>query len=103
MFVSRPEIRPYFYGGKLPSDEDNNKNTVIALASIGLDVIDAVLNLRARRIGCDVILGWREAFAVAFKGSPILCKSINGAWIEYGYARRAAREGCPAEWALPSS
>jgi hypothetical protein len=50
---------------------------VLALADVRLDVMDAVLTYSALSGRSHEIAGWKNAFASAFRKSPVLCARLN--------------------------
>jgi hypothetical protein len=48
-FVEKPLLRPYFEGRKKLTDDDPNREAVLALVDVRLDVIDGILTYAALR------------------------------------------------------
>jgi hypothetical protein len=48
-FVEKPLLRPYFEGRKKLTDDDPNREAVVALVDVRLDVIDGILTYAALR------------------------------------------------------
>jgi hypothetical protein len=63
-FIDKPVLRPYFEEGLELTTDDPNREVVLALADVRLDVMDAVLTYPAL-LGYDQtdIQGWRNTFA----------------------------------------
>ena len=76
-FVERPHLRPYFEEKKEFETDDRYRQSVLALADVRLDVMDAVLTYAVMSGQSDAITGWKNAFASAFRKSPILCARLN--------------------------
>ena len=76
-FVERPHLRPYFEEMKEFETDDKYRQSVLALADVRLDVIDAVLTYAALSGRSHEITGWKNAFASAFRKSTILCARLN--------------------------
>ena len=72
-FVEKPLLRPYFEGRKKLTDDDPNREAVLALVDVRLDVIDGILTYAALRGESDVVGGWKDTFSAAFRTSPALC------------------------------
>jgi hypothetical protein len=94
-FVDRPELRPYFHDGKPLEPSDPNRNLVLALADMRLDVMDAVLTYASgTRFGHNVE-PWRNTFADAFRNSPVLCARQAETKSFYGLVNTVAAAACP--------
>lgn len=76
-FVERPNLRPYFEEMKEFETDDKQRQVVLALADVRLDVMDAVLTYAAMSGQGDAITGWKNAFASAFRKSTILCARLK--------------------------
>jgi hypothetical protein len=76
-FVERPYLRPYFEEMKEFEADDKYRQSVLALADVRLDVMDAVLTYAAMSGQSHAITGWKNAFANAFRHSTILCTRLN--------------------------
>jgi hypothetical protein len=76
-FVEKPLLRPYFEGRKKLTDDDPNREAVLALVDVRLDVIDGILTYAALRGESDVVGGWKETFSAAFRTSPALCARMQ--------------------------
>jgi hypothetical protein len=76
-FVEKPQLRPYFEEMKQLNVDDPNRESVLALADIRLDVMDAILTYVAIREQSGEIAGWRNTFANAFKTSSVLCSRLK--------------------------
>lgn len=83
-FVERPELRPYFEGGKELSGEDPNAERVFALADVRLDVMDAILTYAWFRGASAEIQGWRNTISSAFRTSPTLCDRLRDVEQNFG-------------------
>ena len=67
---------PYFESGKELRKDDPNRNLVLAVADIRLDVMDAILTFAAIQPFEGGIMGWQNTFARAFRTSPVLCARL---------------------------
>jgi hypothetical protein len=76
-FVEHPHLRPYFEEMKEFETDDKHRQSVLALADVRLDVMDAVLTYAAMSGQSNAITGWKNAFASAFRNSTILCARLN--------------------------
>jgi hypothetical protein len=76
-FVDKPLLRPYFESGKKLTDDDPNKQAVLALVDVRLDVIDGILTYAALGGESDVVAGWKNTFTAAFRTSPALCARLR--------------------------
>ena len=76
-FVERPHLRPYFEEKREFETDDKYRQSVLALADVRLDVMDAVLTYAALSGQSNEITGWKNAFASAFRKSTILCARLN--------------------------
>jgi hypothetical protein len=77
IFVEKPFLRPYFEGRKKLTDDDPNREAVLALVDVRLDVIDGILTYAALRGESDVVAGWKDTFTAAFRTSPALCARLQ--------------------------
>jgi len=85
-FVERPHLRPYFEEMKEFETDDKYRQSVLALADIRLDVMDAVLTYAAMSGRGNAITGWKNAFANAFRKSSILCARLKQTESSYANA-----------------
>jgi hypothetical protein len=76
-FVDRPNLRPYFEERKEFEADDQYRQSVLALADVRLDVMDAVLTYAAMSGHSNGIAGWKNAFANAFRNSTVLCARLR--------------------------
>ena len=76
-FVEKPLLRPYFEGRKKLTDDDPNREAVLALVDVRLDVIDGILTYAALRGESDVVGGWKNTFTAAFRTGPALCARLQ--------------------------
>jgi hypothetical protein len=76
-FVERPHLRPYFEEMKAFETDDKYRQSVLALADVRLDVMDSVLTYAAMSGQSNAIMGWKNAFASAFRKSTILCARLK--------------------------
>lgn len=76
-FVERPDLRPYFEEMKELETDDKQRQAVLALADVRLDVMDAVLTYAAMSGQGNAITGWKNAFARAFRKSTVLCARLK--------------------------
>jgi hypothetical protein len=63
IFIEKPELRPYFESNKELIANDQNTQSVLALADVRLDVEDAILTYAAFRGASSEIVGWNNTFA----------------------------------------
>lgn len=100
LFITQPQLRPYFFNRKPLSvaPDDHTKNIILGVADVRLNAIDAILTFAADRWTEEETLGWRRTFLAAFKNSPVLCARIRETWDEYGLSRPIATEGCKEYW-----
>jgi hypothetical protein len=76
-FVDKPNVRPYFEEGKQLNVDDPDRQLVLALADVRLDVMDAILTYAALRGAYSDIEGWKRTVASAFRTSPVLCARLS--------------------------
>lgn len=76
MLVEKPKLRPFFEEGQNLSPDDPDRQTVLAIADVRLDTMDATLTYASGRFNQDTIAGWRNTFASAFRTSPTLCSRL---------------------------
>ena len=76
-FVRQPHLWPYFESGKELRDDDPNRDLVLALADVRLDVMDAILTYFAIQPPEGGIQGWKNTFARTFRTSPALCARLG--------------------------
>ena len=76
-FVEQPQLRPYFEERKELKADDENRQRVLALADVRLDVMDAVLSYAAMSGVSNAIAGWKNAFSRAFRTSTVLCARLK--------------------------
>jgi hypothetical protein len=93
-FVEKPELRPYFEEKKVLAADDLNKEAVLAVADVRLDVMDAVLTTAAGQGYEDQIIAWRNTFSRAFRSSPALCARVQETASNYGLIVPISREVC---------
>jgi hypothetical protein len=93
-FIKSPELRPYFEGGKELGADDKNREIVLAVADVRLDVMDAILTYAALHGYEKEIGGWRKTFASAFSASPVLCSRIRETEANYGLIVPISRHSC---------
>jgi hypothetical protein len=96
-FVDKPDLRPYFEEGLQLNADDPNREAVLALADVRLDVMDAVLTYPAL-LGYTPtdIQGWRNTFASAFRASPALCARMHQTKANYGLVVPIGVQTCTA-------
>ena len=93
-FVEKPDLRAYFEEGKPLAPDDPNKQTVLALVDIRLDVSDAILSYAHFRGLVGTTHGWRNTFARAFGSSPILCQRLHETRNNYDLIIPIADKAC---------
>jgi hypothetical protein len=99
VFVEKPYLRPYFEENKEFAPDDEHNQQVLALADVRLDVMDAVLTYAAISGYVDAITGWKNAFVLGFKTSPILCARLEETRASYVDSRLLplAAAGCASK------
>jgi len=76
IFVTYPEIRPYFYESKAIEPDDPNYQRVCAAAEFLLDYFDAIL-IQVKQFPETWPQGWWESFIEdTFAESPVLCNHL---------------------------
>jgi hypothetical protein len=95
-FVEKPDLRPYFESGKSLTSDDPNRQAVLALADVRLDVMDAILTYAALHgfAGEGEIGGWKNTFDHSFRTSPVLCMRLNESASDYGLIVPIGRAAC---------
>jgi hypothetical protein len=93
-FVERPELRPYFADRKEIGPADPNRNAVLAIADVRLDVMDAVLTYAAASRFKDDVQPWRNTFADGFRQSAVLCARQAETKSFYGLVNNVAAAAC---------
>jgi hypothetical protein len=83
-FLDRPSLRPYFEAGKQLNDDDPNRESVLAIADVRLEVMDDILDYASLAGVGDQIGDWKRTFASAFRSSPILCQRLAETRTTYG-------------------
>jgi hypothetical protein len=87
-------LRPYFEEKKQLASDDPNRQVVLALADVRLDVMDAILTYATMRGYGEGIKGWKITFANAFRTSPAVCSRLIETQSNYGLVVPIAREAC---------
>ena len=101
-FVEHPHLRPYFEEMKELKTDDENRQRVLALADVRLDVMDAVLTYAAMSGLSDAIAGWKSAFSRAFRTSIVLCARLKETEASYPNAEiLLVAASCPAKADAP--
>jgi len=93
-FIRAPELRPYFEEGKELGADDKNRQIVLAIADVRLDVMDAILTYATLQGYEKEIEGWRNTFARAFSASPALCRRMHETEANYGLLIPISRQAC---------
>lgn len=96
VFVSTPELRPYFYERKRLEIKDPNRSAVLATADIRLSVMDAILTYVDFWSPRKPAEGWRQTFIDAFRQSPVLCSRFFETQNEYGLIVPLGQQACDA-------
>jgi len=84
IFITNPDLRPYFENGKHLVDADENSQAVLAIADVRLDVMDAILTYAGMRDDTADIDGWKKTFSRTFEVSPVMCQRLNETRDSYG-------------------
>jgi hypothetical protein len=58
------------------TDDDPNREAVLAVVDVRLDVTDEILTYAALRGESDVVGGWKDTVTAAFRTSPALCARL---------------------------
>jgi hypothetical protein len=82
LFIERPYLRPYFYGGKDLSKADKETyHRVMAMAEFQLDAFDAIMTQRDYlpddKDKQEDLQTWQRYFEDSFTKSPALCERIS--------------------------
>ena len=77
IFITYPELRPYFYSRKEISEDDPNYERVMAMAENFQDFMDSVLMQRKRFPQVWPKSWWLPYFKYIFVNSPALCRSLE--------------------------
>jgi len=83
-FLDRPSLRPYFEAGKQLNDDDPNREIVLAVADVRLEVMDDILDYASWAGVSNQIGDWKRTFTAAFRSSPILCQRLAETRTAYG-------------------
>jgi hypothetical protein len=83
-FLERPSLRPYFESGKQLNDDDPNRESVLAIADVRLEVMDDIMDFASLAGVIDQIGDWKRTFAAAFRSSPVLCQRLAETRTNYG-------------------
>jgi hypothetical protein len=81
-FVEKPLLRPYFEDRKEIGGDD--KEAILAVADVRLDVMDGILTYASLAGASDEIGGWKNTFSAAFRNSPVLCARLQETRGNYG-------------------
>jgi hypothetical protein len=71
VFISYPELRAYFYGGKQATGDDSNAMRVQAVAELVCDVFEWIWHRQEKLTGSDKG-GWQAYILDTFAQSPAL-------------------------------
>ena len=77
IFVSHPELRPYFYLGQDIDENNPDYPRVIAVADLILDFFDSVLLQPQYFPATFVCKSWEPVIIDIFANSPILCRHLQ--------------------------
>lgn len=78
LFVTHPELRPYFYGGREPPPDDELlAQRIAAAAETVLDVFEVVLLQRKLFVPVWPSSTWENYMAHLFARSPALCRFLE--------------------------
>ena len=86
IFIERPDLRPYFYGGVDIKEDDKNYNLVLSIAEYQLDYFDSTRTelgyIPPDHDTQEDRETWHHYLADSFAKSPILCERIksNSNW-----------------------
>ena len=94
-FIRSPGLRPYFEEKKELSADDSNREAVLAIADLRLNVMDDLLTYASIHGIEKVGEGWRNTFLSAFRTSPVLCGRIRETQANYGLIVPISRQACP--------
>ena len=94
VFIDKPALRPYFADATALPDSAADRQIVLAVADVRLDVMDAILTYAAIQEASNEIEGWKTTFAQAFKSSPVLCERIARTSNQYGLIVPIAQQAC---------
>jgi hypothetical protein len=80
LFISHPELRPYFYKRKEIIEGDGNYDKALAVAEFQLDFFDSYLT-QAEYLSLkpEERQNWETYIADSFSNSPIMCVRLKGA------------------------
>jgi len=94
MFVEKPTLRPYFEDAVPLPPAGDIRQQVLAMASVRLDKMDAILTFAEIQGKSKEIEGWRNTFRAAFRHSIVLCDLIRATKPEYGLIVPISHEAC---------
>lgn len=94
MFVERPNLRPYFADSAVLPVADADRQSVLAMADVRLDVMDATLTYARIQGLSKEIAGWENTFSAAFRQSVVLCDRLRATQTEYGLIVPIADKSC---------
>jgi hypothetical protein len=77
IFITYPDLRPYFYSGKDMSEDDPNYDRVIAIAEYMQDYFGAILIQCKRLPHIWPQNWWLPYFKYVFANSPVLCRNLE--------------------------
>ena len=83
-FLERPLLRPYFEAGKQLNDDDPNRESVLAIADVRLEVMDDIMDAASLAGETPQLGDWKRTFAAAFRSSPVLCQRLAETRTNYG-------------------
>ena len=94
-FVTKPELRPYFFDREQLTPNDPNAGLVFAVADVRIDLMDAILtHIKFKGWTAQETAGWQTTFRDAFRTSPALCEVFQETSEHYGLIKPVAKEGC---------
>ena len=81
-FVANLDLRPYFFDGKEPPSEGDERERVLAVAEMYVNVVDNVLTQLPTLSRGGVATDWEAYFVDVYRSSP----AIREFWDEHGAA-----------------
>jgi hypothetical protein len=97
LFVEKPALRPYFEESVPLAPTDERRQEVLAMATLRVDAMDAILTFAQIQGVSAEIDGWRNTFAATFRRSVVLCDLLRERKAEYGLVVAVSTEACRAK------
>jgi hypothetical protein len=77
LFIERPNLRPYFFGGREISETNPDYARAESIADYDLDFIDSAQSQLKYLKNPEIDMNaWQQFFDDSFTNSPILCKRL---------------------------